>query len=138
MEEGRERSKVYYQALMGGPQADVRQPTNLYEVNLVCQGPEEVPRAFLEKMIEAHKTRMPLDPEAPEICTEPDFSQPALDVCVCYKLQGLEGFEGKKLAALVAFVGKVFTNRDPRRQTRDLTKALDKWTQGLTSLGCIG
>ena len=30
------------------------------------------------------------------------------------------------MAALVAFVGKVLTNRDPRRQTRDLPKALDK------------
>lgn len=115
MAEGRERLKVYCQALMGGSQAAVRQPTNLSEVNRVCQGPEEVPGVFLEKLIEAYKTCMPLDPGAPEICTEPDFSQPALDVC--YKLQGLEGFEGKKLAALVAFVGKVFTNRDPRRKT---------------------
>ena len=51
---------------MGGLWVAAHHPTNLSKVSQVKQEPTEPPVAFLERLLEAHRTYTPLDPEAAE------------------------------------------------------------------------
>ena len=64
--EGRERLRVYRQALMAGLRAAARKPTNLAKVNLVRQEPTESLSAFLERLMEAFRQYTPMDLQAEE------------------------------------------------------------------------
>ena len=77
------------------------------------QEPTEPPGAFLERLLEAYRTYTPLDPEAaenPSAVSLAFVNQLAPDIR--WKLQRLEGFEGKRLAKLLGVAEKVFNNRD--------------------------
>ena len=63
---GRGHLRVYRQTLMAGLQAAARRPTNLAKVNLVRQEPNESPTAFLERLMEAFRQYIPMDPQADE------------------------------------------------------------------------
>ena len=64
--EGRDRLRVYRQTMMTGLRAAARKPTNLAKVNLVRQEPTESLAAFLERLMEAFRQYMPMDPQAEE------------------------------------------------------------------------
>ena len=51
---------------MAGLQVTARKPTNLAKVNLVRQEPTESPAAFLERLMEAFRQYIPMDPQAEE------------------------------------------------------------------------
>ena len=51
---------------MAGLRAATRRPTNLAKVNLVRQEPNESPTAFLERLMEAFRQYIPMDPRADE------------------------------------------------------------------------
>lgn len=111
MDEGKERLTVYRQILMGGLRAVACCPTNLSKVSQVKQEPTGPPGAFLERLLEAYRTYTPLDPEAAEnrsVVSLAFVNQLAPDIK--QKLQRLEGFEGKRLAELLAVAEKVFNN----------------------------
>ena len=52
--------------MMTGLRAAARKPTNLAKVNLVRQEPTESPAAFLERLMEAFRQYIPMDPQAEE------------------------------------------------------------------------
>lgn len=110
-DEGKERLAVYRQILMGGLRAAAHRRTNLSEVSQVKQEPTEPPGAFLERLLEAYRTYTPLDLEAAENWSAVSLAfvnQSAPDIR--RKLQRLEGFEGKRLAELLAVAEKLFHN----------------------------
>ena len=51
---------------MAGLRAAARKLTNLSKVNLVRQEPTESPAAFLERLMDAFRQYMPMDPQAEE------------------------------------------------------------------------
>lgn len=127
MDQGREKLTVYHQTLVGDLWTASRQPIYLSKVCQVCQQPEEIPGAFLERLIEPYKTYTPLDPKASENWCAFSLvfvNQSAPDIF--HKLQRLKGCKGKRLAELIVGAEKVFNNRKtPKdRQSRDLTQVL--------------
>lgn len=129
--EGKERLRVYRQALMEGLRAAARKPTNLAKVGSVQQEKDESPAAFLERIMEAFRTYTPIDPEAPEnkaAVLVAFVNQPAADIR--RKLQRIDRLGEKSLQDLVVVAEKVYNTREPpedkqaRRQTRDLARIL--------------
>ena len=59
-----ERLKVYYQILKRVLQKAARRLTHLHKAGQVIQGEEETSGVFLERLLEAYCTYIPLDPEA--------------------------------------------------------------------------
>lgn len=129
--EGKERLRVYRQALMGGLRAAARKPTNLAKVGSVQQEKDESPAAFLERIMEAFRTYTPMNPEAPEskaAVIVAFVNQSAADIR--RKLQRIDRLGEKSLQDLLVVAEKVYNNREPpedkqaRRQTRDLARIL--------------
>ena len=64
--EGREHLRVYLKTLMTGLWAAAKRLTNLAKVNLVRQELTESPAALLERLMEAFRQYIPMDPQAEE------------------------------------------------------------------------
>uniref|UniRef100_A0A8C0LZT6 Core shell protein Gag P30 domain-containing protein n=1 Tax=Canis lupus familiaris TaxID=9615 RepID=A0A8C0LZT6_CANLF len=100
--EGKERLRVYRQTLMAGLKAAACKPTNLAKVYDVRQGKDESPAAFLERVIEAFRQYIPMNPEAPEtkaVIIMAFVNQAAPDIKK--KLQRVERLGEKSLQDLV-------------------------------------
>ena len=111
--EGREHLQVYCQTLMAGLRAAVRKPTNLSKVNLLRQEPNESPAAFLERLMEAFRQYMPMEPQADESRAAvllAFVNQAAPDIR--RKLQRIEGLGEQSIQDLVRAAEKVFNNRE--------------------------
>ena len=57
---------MYHRTLMASLRAAARRPTNLAKVNQVRQELKESLAAFLERLMEAFRQYMPMDPQADE------------------------------------------------------------------------
>ena len=111
--EGRERLRVYRQTLMAGHQAAARKPTNLSKVNLIRHELNESLAAFLERLMEAFRQYMPMDPQADESRAAvllAFVNQAALDIR--RKLQRIERLGEQSIQDLVRAAEKVFNNRE--------------------------
>ena len=78
-----------------------RKPTNLAKVGNVQQGKDESPAAFLERIMEAFRTYIPINPEAPEskaAVIMAFVNQSAIDIR--RKLQKIDRLGEKKSAGL--------------------------------------
>jgi hypothetical protein len=96
-------------------------------VSEILQGSDESPTAFLESLLEAYRTYMPINPEAAENRRAINIaftSQSAPDIRK--KLQNLEGFEGKLLSDLIEIALCVYNNREmpEDRQAKQLPKVM--------------
>ena len=111
--EGREHLRVYRQTLMAGFRVATRKPMNLSKVNLIRQEPNESPAAFLERLMEAFRQYMPLDPQAdesPAAVLLAFVNQAAPDIR--RKLQRMERLGEQSIQDLVRAAEKVFNNRE--------------------------
>ena len=111
--DSRERLRVFSQTLMAGLRAATRKPTNLSKVNLVRQEPNESPAAFLERLMEAFRQYMPMDPQADESRAAvllAFVNQAAPDSR--RKLQKIEGLGELSIQDLVRAAETVFNNRE--------------------------
>ena len=120
--EGKERLRVYRQTLMAGLKAAACKPTNLAKVYDVRQGKDESPAAFLERVIEAFRQYIPMNPEAPEtkaaIITA-FVNQAAPNIKK--KLQRVERLGEKSLQDLVIVAERAYNNREsPEEQQTKL------------------
>ena len=86
---------------------------NLLKVNLIRQEPNESPAAFLERLMEAFRQYMPMDPQADESRAAvllAFVNQAAPDSR--RKLQKIEGLGELSIQDLVRAAEKVFNNRE--------------------------
>lgn len=93
---------VYYKALLAGPSAAARQPTDLSKVCDIRQGADENPAVFLELLQEAFRIYIPYDPESQEntaAMTLAFINQSVPDIK--RKLQRLEHLGEKSIRDLV-------------------------------------
>lgn len=126
--EGKERLRVYRQALMEGLRAAARKPTNLAKVGSVQQGKDESPAAFLERIMEAFRTYTPIDPEAPEskaAVLVAFVNQSAADIR--RKLQRIDRLGEKSLQDLLVVAEKVYNNREPPEDRQACRLARIMW-----------
>ncbi|XP_021113435.1 uncharacterized protein LOC110348966, partial [Heterocephalus glaber] len=131
--EGKERLRVYRQALLGGLKAAARKPTNLAKVGDVQQKLDESPAAFLERIQEAFRRCTPMDPEAIETKAAVIIhfvNQAAPDIKK--KLQKVDRLGEKSIQDLVAVAEKVYNNRETAEEKRE--KADDRQTQNLARI----
>ena len=104
---------MYRQTLMAGLRAAARKPTNLSKVNLIRQEPNESPAAFLERLMEAFRQYMPMDPQADESRAAvllAFVNRAAPDIR--RKLQRTERLGEQSIQDLVRAAEKVFNNRE--------------------------
>ena len=97
---------------MAGPWAAARKLTNLSKVNLIRQEPNESPAAFLERLMEAFRQYMPMDPQADESRAAvllAFVNRAAPDIR--RKLQKIERLGEQSIQGLVRAAEKVFNNR---------------------------
>ena len=114
-----------------------RKPTNLAKVGNVQQGKDESPAAFLERIMEAFRTYIPMDPEAPEskaAVIMAFVNQSAIDIR--RKLQKIDRLGGKSLQDLLVVAEKVYNNREPPedKQARATAAASSKQTRDLARI----
>ena len=105
---------------MAGLRAAARKPTNLSQVNLIRQEPNESPAAFLERLIEAFRQYTPMDPQADESRAAvllAFVNQAAPDIR--RKLQRIERLGEQSIQDLVRAAEKVFNNREKGRNKLD-------------------
>ena len=105
---------------MAGLWAAARKPTNLSKVNLIRQEPNESPEAFLERLMEAFRQYMPMDPQADESHAAvllAFVNQAAPDIR--RKLQRIERLGEQSIQDLVRAAEKVFNNREKGRNKLD-------------------
>ena len=108
---------MYCQTLRAGLRAAARKPMNLLKVNLIRQEPNESPAAFLERLMEAFRQYMPMDPQADESHAAvllAFMNQAAPDIR--RKLQKIEGLGELSIQDLVRAAEKVFNNREEREE----------------------
>lgn len=116
---GRERLKVYHQSLVGVFQAAMRWPTSLFKISKVCQGLEETPGTFQDRLIETYKTYTSLEPKVPESWSAVSLTFANQSVPhIHHKLQNLNGFESKKLAELIEVLKKCSITERPQKIDR--------------------
>ncbi|XP_067592364.1 uncharacterized protein [Pseudorca crassidens] len=118
--EGRERLKMYRQALVAGLHGAARRPTNLAKVREVTQGPQESPTVFLERLMEAFRRFTPYDPTSEEhraTIAMAFIDQAAPDIKK--KLQRLDGLQGFSLQELVKEADKVYNKRETEEEKEE-------------------
>ncbi|XP_029787213.1 uncharacterized protein LOC115284895 isoform X1 [Suricata suricatta] len=124
--EGRERLRVYRQALVAGLHGAARRPTNLAKVREIIQGRSEPPSVFLERLMEAFRRYTPFDPttEGQRASVVMAFiGQAAPDIK--RKLQRLEGLQDWTLRDLVKEAEKIYYRRETDEE-RELRKEMEE------------
>ncbi|XP_055463850.1 uncharacterized protein LOC129677215 [Psammomys obesus] len=116
-ERGREHLRLYRQLLLAGLRGAARRPTNLAQVKLVTQKPEESPTAFLERLKEAYRMYTPYDPENPDQATNVAMSfiwQSAPDIRK--KLERLENLRESSVQDLLKEAERIFNKRETQEE----------------------
>ncbi|XP_055458886.1 uncharacterized protein LOC129673212 [Psammomys obesus] len=116
-ERGREHLRLYHQLLIAGLRGAARHPTNLAQVKLVTQKPEESPSAFLERLKGAYRMYTPYNPEDPGQATNIAMSfiwQSAPDIRK--KLERLENLRESTVQDLLKEAELIFNKRETQEE----------------------
>ncbi|XP_075808605.1 uncharacterized protein LOC142837423 [Microtus pennsylvanicus] len=128
IEKGRKSLREYYQVLLQGLKLAARKPTDLSKVAAVRQGKDELPSAFLERLLEAYREYTTIDPEDPIFLSTVDLTfifQSAPDIRDV--ILNMDEYPSMSRLELLEIAQDVFNNREYKQQQlliRQLTKAI--------------